>query len=184
MEINGIKDKIEKLENRKRGLLDMRADGEITKEEYAAKRNEYDIQINQLNISIAEAETNQIVSSDFNKKISGIKQALEKILDLSQPKLNRDIVDGFVWKLIHISDNEFDIYLSMGNENFGDVGSEEKVIKYKVFESSNPRREERVKCTKLKSIRLTYDDAVSYRAMSGKRVLKNKWGDLVVNIYI
>ena len=104
MEINGIKDKIEKLENRKRGLLDMRADGEITKEEYAAKRNEYDIQINQLNISIAEAETNQIVSSDFNKKISGIKQALEKILDLSQPKLNRDIVDGFVWKLslIHI----------------------------------------------------------------------------------
>ena len=72
----------------------------------------------------------------------------------------------------------------MGNENFGDVGSEEKVIKYKVFESSNPRREERVKCTKLKSIRLTYEDAVSYRAMSGKRVSRNRWEDLVINMYI
>ena len=29
------------------------------------------------------------------------------------------------------------MYLSMGNDNFGDVGAEEKVIKYKVFESSN-----------------------------------------------
>lgn len=184
IEINAVKEKIGKLENRKRGLLDMRADGEITKEEYAAKRNEYEIQINKLNISIAEAETDQIVPADYNKKISSIKQALEKILDLSQPKLNRDVVDGFVWKLVHISDNEFDIYLSMGNESFGDVGAEEKVIKYKVFEGTNPRREERVKCTKLKSMQLTYEDAISYRAMSGKRVLKHKWENLVVNIYI
>lgn len=162
----------------------MRADGEITKEEYAAKREEYDMEIQKLNISIAEAETSRVASADYHKKINSIKEALEKILDLSKPKLNRDVVDGFVWKLVHISDNEFDMYLSMGNDNFGDVGAEEKVIKYKVFESSNPRREERVKCTKLKSIRLTYDDAVRYRTMSGKRVLKHKWEDLEVNIYI
>lgn len=184
LEIRTIQDNIEKLEKRKRGLFDMRADGEITKEEYAAKREEYDMEIQKLNISIAEAESSQVASADYHKKTSSIKEALEKILDLSKPKLNRDIVDGFVWKLVHISDNEFDMYLSMGNDNFGDVGAEEKIIKYKVFESSNPRREEQVRCTKLKSIRLTYDDAVSYRAMSGKRVLKHKWEDLEVNIYI
>lgn len=184
LEIKTIQDNIDKLEKRKRGLFDMRADGEITKEEYAAKREEYDMEIQKLNISIAEAESSQVASADYHKKINSIKEALEKILDLSKPKLNRDIVDGFVWKLVHISDNEFDMYLSMGNDNFGDVGAEEKIIKYKVFENSNPRREERVKCTKLKSIRLTYDDAVSYRTMSGKRVLKHKWEDLEVNIYI
>lgn len=184
LELNGLLEKIEKLEGRKRSLLDMRADGEITKEEYTAKRSEYEIQINKLKLSVTEAKANQSPSVDYNQTISSIKQALEEILDLSQPRLNRTIVDGFVWKLVHRKDNEFDLYLSMGNEGFGDVGSEEKVIKYKVFESSNPRREERVKCTKLKSIRLTYDDAVVYRAMSGKRVLKNKWEDLAVNIYI
>ena len=41
-----------------------------------------------------------------------------------------------------------------------------------------------MRCTKLKSIWLTYDDAVRYRTMSGKRVLKHKWEDLEVNIYI
>lgn len=184
LEIRTIQDNIEKLEKRKRGLFDMRADGEITKEEYAAKREEYDMEIQKLNISIAEAESSQVASADYHKKISSIKEALEKILDLSKPKLNRDIVDGFVWKLVHISDNEFDMYLSMGNDDFGDVGAEEKIIKYKVFESSNPRREEQVRCTKLKSIWLTYDDAVRYRTMSGKRVLKHKWEDLEVNIYI
>lgn len=184
LEIKAIQGKIDKLENRKRGLLDMRAGGEITRAEYTAVRDEYEMEIQQLNISIAEAETNQTASADYNKKISSIKPALEKILDLSQPKLNRDIVEGFVWKLVHISDNELDVYLSMGNESFGYVGSEEKVIKYKVFENSNPRREERVKCTKLKTIQLTYDDAVSYRAMSGKRVLRHKWEDLKVNIYV
>ena len=81
-----------------------------------------------MNISIAEAETSRVASADYHKKINSIKEALEKILDLSKPKLNRDVVDGFVWKLVHISDNEFDMYLSMGNDNFGDVGAEEKVI--------------------------------------------------------
>lgn len=184
LEVKAIRDKADKLEKRKRGLLDMRADGEITKEEYTVGRDECEMEIHKLNLSIMEAETNQTSSADYNKKIDSIKLALEKILDLSKPKLNRDIVEGFVWKLVHISDNEFDVYLSMGNEGFGHVGSEEKVVKYKVFENSNPRREERVRCTKLKTIQLTYDDAVSYRAMSGKRVLRHKWEDMRVTIYI
>lgn len=184
LEVKAIRDKADKLEKRKRGLLDMRADGEITKEEYTVGRDECEMEIHNLNLAIMEAETNQTSSADYNKKIASIKLALEKILDLSKPKLNRDIVEGFVWKLVHISDNEFDVYLSMGNEGFGHVGSEEKVVKYKVFENSNPRREERVRCTKLKTIQLTYDDAVSYRAMNGKRVLRHKWEDMRVTIYI
>lgn len=56
------------------------------------------------------------------------------------------------------------------------------MIRYKVFGPA-PQREEQIKCTRLKDIRLTYEDAVRYRAMSGKRVLRNKWGDLVVHIY-
>ena len=50
LEIRTIQDNIDKLEKRKRGLFDMRADGEITKEEYAAKREEYDMEIQKLNI--------------------------------------------------------------------------------------------------------------------------------------
>ncbi|MCC8027529.1 MAG: recombinase family protein [Clostridium sp.] len=183
-EIKVIQDKISKLEKRKQGLLDMRADGEITREEYAAKKGQCDREIHRWNLSVEEAQRSRSDSADYHKKLNQIKEALDRILDLSRPKLNRELVDGFVWRLVHSSDNEFDLYLSMGKEGFGEGGSEERIIRYKVFERTNPEREEKVKCTKLKSLRLTYDDAVIYRAMSGKRVLKHKWEDLAVNIYV
>ena len=179
-----IKDKIHRLKKRKQSLLDMRADGEITKEEYAVKRKEYEVEIHKLELSLAEARASHAAPDDCDKKMSSIKTALDRILDLSRPKLDREIVDGFIWKLVHIADHGFELYLSMGNDPFGSVGAEEKVIRYKVFGYPEPEREERIRCTKLKTIVLTYEDAVRYRAMSGKRVLKNKWEDLVVHIYI
>ncbi|MDO4327969.1 MAG: recombinase family protein [Lachnospiraceae bacterium] len=184
LESDTIKNKLEKLEKRKRGLMDMRADGEITKEEYAVKKQECDIEICNLKVLIAKADTDRSDSKDFDERISSIQSAMKSIFDLSKPKLNKNVVDGFIWKLVHISDNEFDLYLSMGSDSFGSAGTEEKVIRYKVFEYPNPERAERIKCTKLKTMRLTYEDAVRYRAMSGRKVMKNKWEDLLVNIYI
>ena len=149
---------IQKLEERKQRLLDMRADGEISKTEYIEKREEYDSQICTLQLSIAENEQGRRKETDFQQKINGIKEALETILDLSKPRLNREIVDGFIWKVVHCSDYEYDVYLNMG--------------------------EDTIRCTRLKTVRLTYEDAAAYRAMSGKRVMKSRWEDLTVNIYI
>lgn len=221
-EVHGIREKIDKLERRKRALLDMRADGEITKEEYAARKAGYEQELDQLGALAAEAEveaeTARVVHAGSRERIRGMRQAMEALLDLSGPKLSREVVDGFIWKIVHIADDEFDLYLNMGTEDFGEAGErgedgkcsedgergedgkcgeekergadsgrgeyglEERVVRYKVFGPA-PQREERIKCTRLKDIRLTYEDAVRYRAMSGKRVLKNKWEDLVVHIY-
>lgn len=185
-EIQIIKTKIDKLENRKQSLLDMRADGEITKKEYTAKRLEYDNEIAKLNTSIMETRGGQAKQEamDTNSIQQALEQTLEQMLDLTGPKLRKEIIDESVWRLVHVSNNEFDIYLSMGNDNFGSEGAEVKIIKSKVFEYPESRREERIQCTLLKTLRLTYEDAVKYRTMNGKRVLKNKWEDLVVHIYV
>ena len=176
--------KIQKLENRKQKLLDMRADGEISKEEYIEKKEEYQSAISKLRLSLAASEQGRIREKDLRQTISRIKASLETIMDLSQPKLNPDIVDGFIWKIVHTADYAYDIYLSMGNDRFGRIGAEEKVIRYKSFEYPNPQKEERIRCTQLKTMVLTYEDAVRYRAISGKRVIKSKWKDLCVHIYI
>lgn len=47
---------------------------------------------------------------------------METLLDLSGPKLSREVVDGFIWKIVHIADDEFDLYLNMGIEDFGEAG--------------------------------------------------------------
>lgn len=184
LEQETVKTKMDRLERRKKNLLDMRADGEITKEEYGAKREEYERELNRLRISLAEAAARGTTSVDYNRKIDSIESALNQILDLSKPKLNREIVDRFVWKMVHSSDNVFELYLHMGNERFGSIGTEEKVIRYKMFEYPEPDKEETILCTKLKTVKFSYEDAVRYRAMSGRKVLKNKWEDMEVYVYI
>lgn len=179
-----IKAKLERLEKRKQGLLMMRADGEITKEEYAEKREECDVEIQKLKLMLAQTGEGRTISSDYHETLSRIKAALDNLFDLSKPRLPREVVEEFVWKMIHVSDNEFELYLHMGNEQFGCIGAEEKVIRYKVFEYPESTKEEKIRCTKLKTIKLHYEDAVRYRAMSGKRVIRSKWEDLVVHIYI
>lgn len=183
-ETNMLNEKIYKLEKRKQKLLDMRADGEISKKEYVEKKEEYQAEISKLSLSLAAAEQGRIREKDLQQTISRIKTSLETMMDLSKPKLNPDIVDGFIWKIVHTVDYEYDVYLSMGNDNFGMIGAEEKVIRYKSFEYPNPQKEERIRCTWLKTMVLTYEDATKYRAMSGKRVIKSKWKDLNVHIYV
>lgn len=57
--------KIDKLERRKRTLLDMRADGEITKEEYAARKAGYEQELDQLGALAAEAEAEAETAGRF-----------------------------------------------------------------------------------------------------------------------
>lgn len=183
-EQEGIKREISRLEKRKQNLLDMRADGEITKEEYAAKKGGYEAEIHKLELSLAEVHEGRAARDDYAEKMRSIKTALDRMFDLSRPKLARSVVEEFIWKMVHSADDTFELYLRMGNEQFGKIGAVEKVIHYKMFENPDPDREERIRCTKRKTMVLTYEDAVRYRAMSGRRVLKNKWEDLVVHIYI
>lgn len=179
-----VKNNIGRLERRKQNLLDMRADGEITKEEYEAKKEEYEKEMDKLKLSLAETAAEQSPPVDDKQKTDQIKSELKHIADLSKPKLHKEIVDGFVWKIIHISDNTFELYLRTGNGPFGCVGEEEKTIRYRVFEYPEPERQETIRCTKLKSMKLCYEDAVWYRSMLGKRVQKNKWEDMIIHLYI
>lgn len=179
-----LKSSIGRLEKRMKNLLDMRADGEITKEEYMEKKKEYEREVNHLRLSLAETWEEQTTSAGYEQKIERIRTALNSIMDLSGPKLNREVADKFIWKLVHCWDYEFELYLSMGNEQFDSAGTEEKVIRCRTFEYPRPEKEERIWCTKLKSMTFSYEDALRYRAMNGKRVMESKWKDLVVHIYI
>lgn len=181
-ELETIKNRIHKLEKRKQGLMDMRADGEITKEEFEVRKNQCQQEIHKLNLSVAEsAETNQ---PSVSKKTEGLKKALEKVADLSGPKLNKGIIEAFIWKMVHISDNEFDLYLKTGKRIFRNTEWEETIISHREFCYPPANRQEKIKRSELKAMSFTYEDAVRYRKMSHKKVIRNKWEDLIVHIYL
>lgn len=182
--IKGLMTKKEKLENRRNNLIDMRADGEISKEEYITRKNECDAEIIKINTTIEEAQKNGRTENELNKTFSQIRSALGIMVDFSKPVIDHNLLENIIWRMVHIAPYEIDIYLSMGNDNFGEVGTEIKTIKYKIFSSYETNKAETIKCTKLTEIMIDYEMAEAYRKMSNHRVKKPSWHDIKLNIYI
>ena len=182
--IQSLQVKREKLEKRKSNLIDMRADGEITKEEYITRKTECDTELIRINSLIEEAQGNKDTENELNQTFSKIRNALEIMVDFSKPVIDHNLLENIIWRMVHIAPHEIDMYLSMGNDNFGEVGTETRTVKYRVFSSQEHEREETVKCTKLTEMFIDYDMAVEYQKMSNHRVKREKWNDIKLNIYI
>lgn len=95
--------------NQKR-LLDMRTDGEISKEEFLMQRQRLDTELQKL---AKDAE-----AADFDKpQLEKIRDALEEILDFSQPKPNPYLIRKFVSKIIPDGKNTFHWHLNLDGEH-------------------------------------------------------------------
>lgn len=106
---------IEKLKRKKAILLEMRTDGELTKDEYIEQKNMLNNKIAEL-----EKELNENTSNDYNKFIidyDKILNSLNEIIDLSKPKADRDVLDKFVSKIVPNGNTHFRWYMNLDNSN-------------------------------------------------------------------
>ena len=183
-DIKSLQVRKEKLEKRRNNLIDMRADGEISKEEYKAKKSECDTELIKINSLIEESKGSEKAENELNNTFSKIRSALEIMIDFSKPVIDHNLLENIIWRMVHIAPHEIDIYLSMGNDNFGEVGTETKTVNYRIFSSQEHDKKETVKCTKLTEMCIDYEMAVSYQKMSNHRVRQERWHDIKLNIYI
>lgn len=103
---------IEKLKSKKDILLDMRSDGEITKEEFLNKKEEIDIKISQLTAEY-EKDDCPIESDEAGLELSKIEAALNELIDFSQPVLPREIYQKFVSKVTPYRKTHYRWYLNL-----------------------------------------------------------------------
>lgn len=103
---------IEKLKYKKDILLDMRSDGEITKEEFLNKKEEIDIKISQLTAEY-EKDDCPIESDEAGLELGKIEAALNELIDFSQPVLPREIYQKFVAKVTPYSKTHYRWYLNL-----------------------------------------------------------------------
>lgn len=118
LEESGYNDSIKKLEkdkikykNKLENLIDMRADGEITKEQFMLKKKEVEDCLNSVEVQMEEYNLK-------NEKIVSKKERILEIKNLSNKKLlnsnelNEDIIAHFLNKIIVKSENELEIILN------------------------------------------------------------------------
>lgn len=103
---------IEKLKSKKDILLDMRSDGEITKEEFLKKKEDIDKKISQLTAEY-EKDDCPTESDEAGLELSKIEAALNELIDFSQPVLPREIYQKFVSKVTPYSKTHYRRYLNL-----------------------------------------------------------------------
>lgn len=102
--------RMEKIRSKKSLLLDMRTEGEISKEEFLEQRKKLDAELAKLTAE-AEKQSSTIVleQPEWEK----IEAALEEILDRTQPKPSPDLIRKFVVQIIPDGKNNFRWYLNL-----------------------------------------------------------------------
>ena len=104
-----------------KNLIEMRADGEITKEDFTEFKNSINDQISILNSELVIEEIESDKPESIEKKIDTIRQIIDESIDFSQPKLPRYIIDRFISKVVVLDNNKFRWYLTLGDNPDDDM---------------------------------------------------------------
>lgn len=110
-----IQAQIDRLKRRIDGYIDMKADGEMTKEEYTQKRTEAEAEIAKLQAELAEPE-----ESNQEEQLAKLHSIIETLKSLVKPcdgKASKDMIQHFVSQVVPIGNNTFEWYINLYGKN-------------------------------------------------------------------
>ncbi len=110
--ISYVRRKIETVRRRIEGLIAMRADGEISKEEYQLARNELDKEIAKLTKEETDSEEGNRFIQKLN--IKSIRTALQELTNNEQSGISHELIKRFVFRVTPTSDTSFDWFIKLG----------------------------------------------------------------------
>ena len=99
----------EKLERKKKNILNMRAENEIDKDEYAELKNQIEADLERLNAQEQNVSSQQNLQDDMFSNLEQIEHTLKGLADLSDEKLTHDFL-GQVIESVTPQDNEHFIW--------------------------------------------------------------------------
>ena len=114
--LTNITARMERIKQKKERLLDMRTDGEITKEEFLQQRQKLDAELQSLTAEYETLSHSNVITLD-QPEWGRIQDALEEILDLSQPKPSPDLIRKFVTKIVPDGKTNFRWYMNLDGSN-------------------------------------------------------------------
>lgn len=203
-----IKAKIDKAQTRLTNLIAMRADGELSKEEYQTMRKPIDDEIQQLQEKLNQAPNDEQPKSGL--ELDGIISTLNTLIDFSGTKVSEEVINQFVYRVTPTSDTTFDWYVNLNGTadvkaTFIAEGRKNRaVVKLEEIEqiSSLHRKENEDNGMLLKNplvftflhrrlyhkdrrkpfwtFTISFEEAQAFRRANGGYLRKNQWEDLTV----
>ena len=110
-----IQSQIDRLTKRIGGYVEMRADGDLTKEEYAAKRSQAEAEISKLQAELAEPE--EVDQNERAAKLNGIIATLKSLFQSEDGKVDDNLIKRFVGKVVPVGNNTFEWYIDLDKKH-------------------------------------------------------------------
>lgn len=106
-----LQTKLDKAQTRLTNLIAMRADGELSKEEYQNMRVPIDAEIQQLQDKLKSADADKQPTRGLD--LDEIAKTLNTLIDFSGTKISRDVINQFVYRVTPTTDKTFDWYIHL-----------------------------------------------------------------------
>ena len=181
----------EKLNKRLHSLIEMRADGEITRDIFKAKKQEIEDRLlaiqNELNQLQPQEEA--IDDATHDEKIKILKFYLEQSVNPdAMENIPEDVIRAFIVKVV-VHENSFDWYLRFSPDkppkSLCIDGKRKTTAKVSSLCSPQHRLLSKVGRSSLSfELPLGFKEAEAYRKANGKYVRKNQWRDTTVTVEI
>ena len=113
LEIGRIKSKIN-------NLVDLRTEGDISKEDYRVKRDKLNLQLETAEMKLKEARGNK-KSEVTIPDTEAIRKAISEAISFDGPLAPDEVIDKFVAKVIALGDNRFQWYLNLSGKDYRGV---------------------------------------------------------------
>ncbi len=201
-----IKSQREKLENKRRNILNMRAENEIDKNDFAELKAVIDTEMAQLDEQERNISTQQNVQSDLFKNLAHIEKTLQEMSQYGS-KVNQEFIgkliesvtpespDRFVWNIRSGFDRKDSYHCNVsGRKNkaivrideFADSEGGLPSVHKKSFVADLLHRlhSDKDRRTPFHTFSIGFDEAKAFRKATGSYLRENQWNDLTVDVYL
>lgn len=111
-----IESRISTLNEKIERFIEMRADGEISKEQFMKYKEKVDIQIRELKQELSQYEGNGTEEKDnLQSELNCIKETFENAIDFSKDKLPDGVIDNFIERIVVQKNDTFEVDINLQN---------------------------------------------------------------------
>lgn len=199
-QIKEIQLKIQKVKNKISNLIEMRAEGEISKNEYNTMKTKLDSQIESLQVDLDSLEENNSTKENMEHKLEVIKQVLSETIDFSKPKLPEYIIERFVRQVTPIDNNLFRWYINLtddddlppneitigvsGRKGKAMITNESGDVRLPSYQNSTGSTGSKQREHLTYKLVIPFEKAREYRKSYGRYLRCNQWDDLEIEVCI
>lgn len=193
-----IEDEISKLRIKIENLIEMRAEGELDREEYFSMKKKFESKIEELSVQLDVYEEEHFSKKDIDDKLKELKEILATTIDFSQAKLSDYIIDRFITRVVPIDNNLFRWYIKLTDSNPEQevcIGVEGRKNNPNLLNEKGEIHLPSYQCcsgcyiTKVGEFFayifvIPYNVARHYRKSFGSYLRPNQWEDITIEVYV